>query len=68
LSDTNQLTHELRVLRDTIALDWQDVGELALTDDERAMLKLQIRLTVEDLRALATRLEKDVPPSGSDGY
>ena len=67
MSDTNELAHQLRVLRDTIAIDWQDLEELALTDEERATLKLQIRLIVEDLRALADRIETDALRTGPGG-
>ena len=67
MSDTNELAHQLRVLRDTIAIDWQDLEDLALTDEELATLKLQIRLTVEDLRALADRIETDALRTGPGG-
>jgi hypothetical protein len=49
---------DIRGCRERIALEWHDVGEMALTDKERAGLRLHRTLLIDDLVTLMKRLNE----------
>lgn len=57
-SDATSLMVDIRSFRDQVAARWHDVDELALTDKERASLRLHLTLLADDLVSLLKRLNQ----------
>ena len=58
MTDTERLMTDIRSCRERIALGWLDVDEMALTDKERAGLRLHLTLLIDALGALLKRLDQ----------
>jgi hypothetical protein len=58
LSESDTLLGYIQNFRAQIAEGWNDIDELALTDKERAALRLYLTLFMDDLISLMKRLNE----------
>lgn len=58
LAEADRFLGHIQDFRAQIAEEWNDIDEMALTDKERASLRLYLTLFVDDLVSLMKRLNE----------
>ncbi len=59
MTETEVLIRELETLRRAINHDWRDLEQLALTDRERAVIRLHIKFCIQDMAAVIGRMDHE---------
>lgn len=65
--EAEQLVRDIRTLRVALRENWQQVEDLALTDKERAAIRLHLSLCADDIAALLQGLDGPRPPRPKPG-